>query len=84
MRNPISLFSSSFILSPDAAVIILKVSCSPRVDRFSFFNHPTPYRTSSWHFTVMSFSNVRVRSSFLILVKKLRVLGEIVGVTGGG
>jgi high-affinity K+ transport system ATPase subunit B len=33
---------------------------------------------------VMSFSNVRVRSSFLILVKKFRVLGEMVGVTGDG
>ena len=32
----------------------------------------------------MSFSNVRVRSSFLILVKQLRVLGEIFGVTGDG
>jgi hypothetical protein len=35
---------------------------------------------------VMSFSNVRVRSSFLILLKKFHVLGdhEMVGVTGDG
>ena len=33
---------------------------------------------------VMSFSSVRVRSSFLILLKKFRVLGEMVGVTGDG
>jgi len=33
---------------------------------------------------VMLFSSVLVRSSFLILLKKFRVLGEMVGVTGDG